>query len=1151
MPGFRYGLDAYKRLAGNINIIAGPNGSGKSSTARIIQQMIWWKPAGDVEASAALEVQGGKQRIEINASSYVHYDAHEVKTSDDFSYITPREFAGQYMLALHDLVNDQDDDLAKSIIKELNGGVDLRGASQRLGYSDKKPTARKAEYVEYKSAENNYRKLLRHQEEIKEDEKKLTALKEESRAASEANKEKELYKTILNYLKAQNELEALKLRMADYPAALADYKEDDLGTIEKTEDRINALTDKKKDTGRRIAELSDEIDQLTVAHNGKEEDNLSLLKDYYGQLEAVNRDIHLLNDEILTAQTAKADAGKRLGFNSDDDTANELSLDDIHQLEGFTRRVNSATAKNKALKDENNRLNSETDGLKASFAGKPQTTADTLGKGISELSKWLKEEAAGEAQGNSKHSSNLFALIYAVITGIVTAVCTYFFGAWGLLGLLLFLGLFFFFPKREKKENITAIRQKDYEQLGLALPISWESEAVTAQLNELIEELISLRRLNELEGLLTQNERNLGESEENVKEIKDEYTTFQRERSIKIAFEEGGDDSYNTFLYFVNHLLEWQKASTALNKKEKEREEKKKKEDELLAQCNTLMQALNYSQTQDISGIKLNINKIEGEINRGKQCRLELKHQQQTLENTEDELTAALETIGAIYERLQLLPVERDKVEALARQWADYIGTMKQLNTQASFSEKYLAEMQSHALYQDRLEQISLDEAAERLSKAEKQSAEFERYTQEIADIEAEIKSAEAKDELEEALSRRDTAWEQLDEAFSRNMQSLTGSLIVDQLRKEVALNNDNKIFKEANLILGKITNYRYRLSVEDSDSPVFKAIDTVLDTTLELGELSTGTRVQLLLAVRLAYIRSQEEKHNVRLPILADELLANSDDERSGVIIDSLIAISRTRQVFYFTAQSDEVTRWRARLEAAEGIDYEIISLDEKNKQPGASAHRPIKPIQLHQSTPPPGSLSHREYGEALHVAPFRLIEQNPSELPLWYLIEDTDTLYHALSQGLNSWGQLWQFHRRGGVIAGLSREEDWEQLEKKMSLLAGFARLYQTGRGKKITRAVLEQSGAVSPKFIDEVTQLLEEVSHDPLLLLERIREISGFRKSKADDLKVYLLEEEYIDDQPPLSDEQITLALKVECAKLGLDALAAERFINRILG
>ena len=61
--------------------------------------------------------------------------------------------------------------------------------------------------------------------------------------------------------------------------------------------------------------------------------------------------------------------------------------------------------------------------------------------------------------------------------------------------------------------------------------------------------------------------------------------------------------------------------------------------------------------------------------------------------------------------------------------------------------------------------------------------------------------------------------------------------------------------------------------------------------------------------AVRVAFL---EQDESARLPLLLDETLGTSDDGRAGAIIDSVIEIAREgRQVFYFTAQHDEVGKW------------------------------------------------------------------------------------------------------------------------------------------------------------------------------------------------------------------------------------------------
>src|SRR5690606_37194719 len=104
----------------------------------------------------------------------------------------------------------------------------------------------------------------------------------------------------------------------------------------------------------------------------------------------------------------------------------------------------------------------------------------------------------------------------------------------------------------------------------------------------------------------------------------------------------------------------------------------------------------------------------------------------------------------------------------------------------------------------------------------------------------------------------------------------------------------------------------RYELRLDQQDEPEFTAFDEVDRLERRLEELSSGTRVQLLLAVRVAFVEQQEQ--GVMLPLLLDEVLGNSDDERARAIMAAAVELAREgRQVFYFTAQADEVVRWGA----------------------------------------------------------------------------------------------------------------------------------------------------------------------------------------------------------------------------------------------
>ena len=65
--------------------------------------------------------------------------------------------------------------------------------------------------------------------------------------------------------------------------------------------------------------------------------------------------------------------------------------------------------------------------------------------------------------------------------------------------------------------------------------------------------------------------------------------------------------------------------------------------------------------------------------------------------------------------------------------------------------------------------------------------------------------------------------------------------------------------------------------------------------------QLSTGTREQLYLAIRLAYVLHYCEQ-NQPLPIIIDDVLVNFDDARTRQTLATLVQVSQTAQVLFFT---------------------------------------------------------------------------------------------------------------------------------------------------------------------------------------------------------------------------------------------------------
>ncbi len=188
------------------------------------------------------------------------------------------------------------------------------------------------------------------------------------------------------------------------------------------------------------------------------------------------------------------------------------------------------------------------------------------------------------------------------------------------------------------------------------------------------------------------------------------------------------------------------------------------------------------------------------------------------------------------------------------------------------------------------------------------------------------------------------------------------------------------------------------------------------------------------------------------------------------------------------------------------------------------------------------------KNYGKLLNVNKFNLLHKDSAQLHLWYVINDDILLHKCLSQGLRTWGQLDSFKRLDGEIEGLTPE--WiSTIENKIRLLDRLIYLSRKGRAISIHREVLENSGAVSASFIDEVCEKMEELQGDPEALLEALEnsEVSGFRRNNISKLRKYLSDQEIVDEDEPLSDDEIKIQLAAFISRLELDSNDAENFCN----
>ncbi|MDQ3548668.1 MAG: hypothetical protein M3439_07585, partial [Chloroflexota bacterium] len=392
----------------------------------------------------------------------------------------------------------------------------------------------------------------------------------------------------------------------------------------------------------------------------------------------------------------------------------------------------------------------------------------------------------------------------------------------------------------------------------------------------------------------------------------------------------------------------------------------------------------------------------------------------------------------------------------------------------------------------------------------------------EIAAIEARIEQARHGNDLEAALANEQSASDALREARDAGESLAAGWTLGEFIRKQTRDVDRPRVFHRARELFARITQGRYELDVDDSDPPRFRARDTVRGTGHALDELSSGTRLQLLLAVRVAFVEQQER--GPKLPLVFDETLGNSDEHRARAIIDATVQIAREgRQVLYLTAQHDEVHKWQSIMAGQPDVPFALIDLAQARGLAEWERLPPVAPQAWPLPVvPAPNGHDRDAYGELLRVPGIDLAASDPGSLHLWHLIDEPPALHRLLSMQIETWGQLRTLVAHGGLSMLDDMPGTLEHCRARADVIVAIADSWQVGRGRPIDRAVLVDSRLVSKRFMEPVVRLAQSLDGDAAALIDALRgrQLAHFHSAICNDLEHFFEEQGYIDPTPALS-------------------------------
>ncbi len=195
----------------------------------------------------------------------------------------------------------------------------------------------------------------------------------------------------------------------------------------------------------------------------------------------------------------------------------------------------------------------------------------------------------------------------------------------------------------------------------------------------------------------------------------------------------------------------------------------------------------------------------------------------------------------------------------------------------------------------------------------------------EMGRIESRGHEARGKGELLQARRALAEAEQAQKRAFRSFARGALGAYLVQEVAGRFEREAAPQLFARASALLSRFTAGAYELRFppmlsaassgkrsQEAKGPILWAYEKRTGELRTLEACSSGTRVQILLALRLAFLLEEEPQADP-LPILLDEALAQSDELRSRAIAEAMLSLAQEgRQLFFFTSKRTEVELWQ-----------------------------------------------------------------------------------------------------------------------------------------------------------------------------------------------------------------------------------------------
>ena len=1109
-PGFRsppFGtLDSFSP---GLNILYGPNGIGKSSLIRAMRALLTKTKDGSFIDAEAI-VKGEKERWVLSLD---HGQLSQIRgESGERSTLPGRNdtLSDAYFFGLHELLTEVGDNplFVTRVQSEMQGGIDLEAARSKsdaktrfslatIGESQRVSKAKKA-VQELKSSIAAQSSLF---EEIRQIE---VALEEEPALL----REEQLLNDALTYLRRRDEAVSLEQQIASYDARLAHLSATTEQQAETLHELYENAVEEEREAREAVAEAEAQIKGSAVdAQFLDDEESPAEIQARIDALQKERTALDAARTKLREATAALSRWEEELSWLVEGEPEEATLKEMVSRLLSLAQSCEPLRTRLSVAEQLQRSLGSVDETASARLGDREQAKGR-----VADL---ITLTARLEGMPKEKPKNRVYAIILPLFA--LSALLTLVWRPSALIGALAALILFFIARTRLSNPLCAALEQ-EIEQLRSRLTSihpaeDWSLEALGELLEALAGEIGRLRAQEAKNERIKAGEVELHEAQRAWQKWLDAWQDAAS--ALRLApspLLEGAQ-----FFHFSEKLVTWLERKEALAvataNEEDARASWQRAKERLTTFC-ALGERDDDRLIEEARNLAKNIAAVQALVKALSERSYRLARAEAALQRSSEKLKAFYREAGVDFGDLET-------VRRLCVQWKGYAQLVEDLTITRRALDGFDAAIRTAA------EESDSAELTVRLQQTERALTQIREQKEERTKLRERQRLLSSSDALEKADDELQSALEALEAHRQEAVQGRIIQALYEQIKEERQRDYQPEVLKRASQWLLKITHGRYGLSIGEDN---FIALDTLSDTPYQLVELSSGTRIQLLFSIRMAFLELLEASGEYRMPLFFDELMANSDDERSLAIAEAIATITGERQVFYATAQADEVEKLKAVVKENIAVfDLEAIAKKTAIERhpfvaPTVGAIRLIDPLD-----------DYNAYAEALGVAQPALFEP-VGHLHSWYLCLTSRELYDLLKRNLE----------RAGQAASMD-----STFQRRLRLLEEAASLAETGRGRIM--AVSDLSDESFPirrdvGYYREIVAFLKEggrSGNDLVAALEE-RTIRGMRESARTQIVTWLHEERYASDEQKLGGEEILV--KLAQLHKDLDVESDEHYIVR---